>query len=310
MTIGQHFSPRHIIFSRKGFDSANGRVASPIFPDGSWCSIPILLPRGRPLGDCYATAPRLADVVRDLTRGKTHENTLVHLSPDLRSEAAGRKPGWLPALGQEGAAQRVLANCGVGPGDIFLFFGWFRRVERNGGWHYVRGAPDLHCLFGWLQIGEVLSLAEDVTAEVEKRPWLAAHPHLDPEFARRSACLGNTVYVATPKLTIDGRRTGSPGGGAFLKWSKELQLTADKRTRSKWRVPKWMQPKGRLPLGAHSDGRRWESLPGDRDGVLLHSVGRGQEFVLDVGEYPEAVPWLKALLRRHATPVGPRRGGP
>ncbi|MCD6328671.1 hypothetical protein J7M28_14125, partial [bacterium] len=30
-----------IIFSRKGFDAANGGVASPIFPDGSFCSLPI-----------------------------------------------------------------------------------------------------------------------------------------------------------------------------------------------------------------------------------------------------------------------------
>lgn len=32
------------ILSRKGFDSANGRVASPIFPSGEMCSLPIPQP--------------------------------------------------------------------------------------------------------------------------------------------------------------------------------------------------------------------------------------------------------------------------
>lgn len=34
----------------------------------------------------------------------------------------------------------------------------------------------------------------------------------------------------------------------------------------------------------------------DGDTVLLNTVGRGQEFVLDCQDYPEAVQWLSQLL--------------
>jgi len=39
---------------------------------------------------------------------------------------------------------------------------------------------------------------------------------------------------------------------------------------------------------------RYEEI---NDYVLLNSVGRGQEFVLDCQEYPEAVNWLCSILR-------------
>ena len=52
-----------------------------------------------------------------------------------------REPGWRPLFGQEGAAETHLANQGVGTGDVFLFFGLFRPVEKAGdGWRYVRGS--------------------------------------------------------------------------------------------------------------------------------------------------------------------------
>jgi len=38
---------------------------------------------------------------------------------------------------------------------------------------------------------------------------------------------------------------------------------------------------------------RW--TPGEGH-VLLHSAGRGQEFVFDCQEYPEALAWLSDLL--------------
>ena len=44
----------------------------------------------------------------------------------------------------------VRRNAGVGVGDVFLFFGWFKEVRQTAkGLAYRRGAPDLHVLFGW-----------------------------------------------------------------------------------------------------------------------------------------------------------------
>ena len=63
---------------------------------------------------------------------------------------------------------------------------------------------------------------------------------------------------------------------------------------SRWSLPKWFRPRaGRTPLSYHGDEARW-SLDGDR--VTLQVVARGQEFVLDVDQYPEAVDWVSGLL--------------
>jgi len=42
-----------------------------------------------------------------------------------------------------------------------------------------------------------------------------------------------------------------------------------------------------------SDLKRWTK---GTDGVLLDSVSRGQEFVLDCDDYPEAQSWLRSLF--------------
>jgi len=56
----------------------------------------------------------------------------AHLDPDLDAASRRREPGWRPLLGQHGAAQSHLCNESVGPGDLFLFFGLFRRTEQRG----------------------------------------------------------------------------------------------------------------------------------------------------------------------------------
>jgi hypothetical protein len=55
------------------------------------------------------------------------------------------------------AAQRHLANQQIGPGDLFLFFGWFRRVQQIAGqWTYDSQDAGSHTVFGWLQVGYVV----------------------------------------------------------------------------------------------------------------------------------------------------------
>ena len=71
----------------------------------------------------------LAALLAGLSRQQHAINDRVHLDPDIDRSADNRLPGWRPALGQTGAAQTHLEGQGVGPGDVFLFFGWFREVE-------------------------------------------------------------------------------------------------------------------------------------------------------------------------------------
>jgi len=102
----------------------------------------------------------------------------------------------------------------VGIDDVFLFFGWFRSVECiNGSWRYVPGSVDMHVLFGWLQIGEVLSVSQQIQEVVTHYPWLLEHPHISS--AGRFRSTNNTIYVASDSLRIGGRDTGRVGGGVF-----------------------------------------------------------------------------------------------
>lgn len=47
-------------------------------------------------------------------------------------------------------------------------------------------------------------------------------------------------------------------------------------------------------LSYHRHPHRWHETA---DGVQLQSVGRGQEFVLDCHDYPEALAWLQQIYR-------------
>src|SRR5215467_4184568 len=161
-----------LIFSRKGFDSSFGGRPSPRLPDGRLLSLPIPEP-GSPI--TYGSSlvqPGLsyADLLRQL--GITHltkpcrggrarlpvaPDLGAHLDPDLRAAARPRPPGWQPLFGQSEAAQRHLVRQGVGPGDVFVFYGWFRDAEdHHGQYRYARPrafagkaprpSPDYHAI--------------------------------------------------------------------------------------------------------------------------------------------------------------------
>ena len=295
LEVGQ---PRmRIILSRKGFDSANGGGPSPIFPDGEMVSLPIPS-RLAPVSYSRVKAKRmsLGDLVPALTNGRVGAGDGAHVDPDLYPEFLRRVPGWRPAFGQVDAAQTHLADQGVGQGDLFLFFGWFREVHLAGGtWKLRRNAPDLHVLFGWLQVGDVVPLGAGPGEALRKYPWLSEHPHI------HSSGPNNTVYVAAERLDLTPSATPScPGAGAFRRFSESLVLTRPGQPlRSLWRLPRWMAPQaGAKPLSYHADPDRW-SMKSTH--VELRSVGRGQEFVLDCDKSPEAVPWVTSLLSSNAS---------
>jgi hypothetical protein len=209
------------------------------------------------------------------------------VDPDLDRRALPRPRGWRPIFGQAGAAQRHLQNQGVRKGDLFLFFGWFRQVESDGRrLCYARKAPHLHALFGWLQVGSSRPITSELRSEL---PWAAYHDHLKRER------LHNHLYVAADRLHLGAGTPKLPGAGVFRRYREALRLTAPGSSRSVWALPSWFFPgKGRRALSYHGEPSRWERTG---SGVLLHTVGRGQEFVLDLGDHPEALPWLRSILR-------------
>jgi Nucleotide modification associated domain 3 len=286
-----------LILSRKGFDASNGGCASPIFEDGTLCPLPIPdATSGIRYGDIrsYGGAS-IAPMVEQLTRGRIGANDRAHLDPDLCSDALPRRHGWRPIFGQAGAAAAHLARQQVGAGDLFAFFGWFRRADRGArGIRFVRGAPDLHVIYGWMQVGEVVSVTGDTALTM---PWVAYHPHLS--HARQYK--RNTIFVANSKL--DSLNLAMPGGGAFQHFRPELCLTVDDATRGRslWKLPGWFLPTGRPALSRHGDRKRWRQRG---DSLHLRTVPIGQEFVLDLDFYPEARGWLRSMLAAGDTDLG------
>jgi hypothetical protein len=282
-----------IIFSRKGFDSSNGGFPSPILPDGSLCTLPIPSDDQLAFKDVSFNGENLGDIVSSLTRGRIQPAHHTHLDPDLRFDAVPRSAGWLPAFGQVDQAQAHLENQGVGLGDLFLFFGWFRQTEStSSGLVYLRGSKNIHVLYGWLQVGEIY---KPTKAPGKVPAWASSHPHVQGAKKRAG---NNTLYVATRRLSIGGENLSLEGGGIFPKYKPELCLTAKDMTRSLWQLPKWFYPNFALnnerpPLSYHTKPIKWS--PQDSS-VHLKTVGRGQEFVLDCEFYPEAIKWLRGIF--------------
>jgi hypothetical protein len=148
-------NPKKLIISRKGFDSKYGGCPSPIFPDGTMYSLPIPGANSAvPIEyrDLQHGSINIGQVVDGLTGGRYWSQGHAGLDP----EAIPRREGWRPLFGQTDASQTHLVNQGVGEGDVFLFFGLFRRVhETHAGWRFIRDAPAVHMLWGWLQIDQI-----------------------------------------------------------------------------------------------------------------------------------------------------------
>ncbi len=254
-------------------------------------SLPIPLKAAPKTYNDIAALPgcNMGDLVRDLAPARIRPEFQAHLDPDLRREALPRPRGWRPLFGQIGQAQSHLAKHGIGPGDLFLFFGLYRRVEQRAArYEFVRGARASHMLFGWLQVES----AHTVDQRSDPLSWAADHPHF-----HMAANPRNVVYVSKRYLDLPGLERKVPGAGVFGKYSRHLELTAsDAKGSSEWQLPRWFEPRsGRPPLSYHGKAERWR-----RDGkhVRLRTVGRGQEFVLDTQHYPEAAPWLTSIFEQ------------
>ena len=165
-----------IILSRKGFDSSAGGCPNPIFPDGSVLALPIPDPHSTiRYRDVAFGGSDLGLLVHQLTAGRVRGSHGAHLDPDVAPGDFPRQPGWRPLFGQMGAAQGHLDRQGVGLGDLFLFFGLFRQVERlRRRWRFRPGTRAHHRIWGWFQVG-ASHRVEAMPAEA--RAWAAYHPH-------------------------------------------------------------------------------------------------------------------------------------
>ena len=107
---------------------------------------------------------------------KLHSFDTCHFDPLLKFD--------IGLFGQAGNAQRELDNLGVGEGDLFLFFGWFRDFQQS-------KKADYHHIFGCLQVDEVIKdqirlensvkcLASNIHMLVQMKPGIRTTRFLYP----------------------------------------------------------------------------------------------------------------------------------
>jgi hypothetical protein len=266
-----------IILSRKGYDSENGGHPSPILPDGRMISLPIPSSsdewRYSDLHD--EDGARVCTTVQDLDLFDDGIDARCHLDPDLGAWAVAREAGWKAGFGQLDQAATHLDNQGIGAGDVFLFFGWFRRTESvDGKLRYLKGQyRDLHVLFGWLQVGEIMRPQPGVAVPA----WLASHPHC---VASRRTMATNRIYIASERLSF---APSLPGAGVF-RFADKRVLTKPGMTRSRWALDRAIF--GDTTISYH-DARSWKD-------DHFRSAAKGQEFVLEANE--PILAWLRHVV--------------
>lgn len=220
-----------VIFSRKGFDRSAGGSASLIFPDETLFSIPI------PSTNNYFYSELSFDYQGDSIQSILNEvtgkrivdnNQRIGCDFSLNQQRCHYDPMLIPransfVLGQGGNAEYHLRNQCVGIGDIFLFYGWFRHVEKiDGRWRYLPSSRDIHLIWSWMKIGESLDLVTPDQREqvIANYPFLHVHPHM--EDGREAP---NRIYMSE--------------NGGLLPYSKLRCLTdmIAYQGRATWRLP-------------------------------------------------------------------------
>ncbi len=265
-----------IILSRKGFDSSNGGYPSPILPDGTMLSLPI--PSDEiSYSDIQFNGVAYSDLLSQLTSNK-FKGECCHLDPDIRPNLrVSPVENWVPAFGQIHSAQGVLKNSHIEVGDVFLFFGWFRKTKETGsGYSYITkkdskdfyDRADLHAIYGYMQIGKIITDKE----EIKKYSW---HPHSLPNYNPDKS--NNALYIPSEKLSF---APDLPGYGTF-DYDKKFVLTAEDMSRSNWTYRSCLVKESRTNSAKDKNKH-------------IQYRGIWQELVLD--ESPELTDWVKSLF--------------
>lgn len=266
-----------IILSRKGFDSSAGGQPSPILPDGTLLSLPI--PDTVRTADTYSSiswkGKSYYEIIEELKpRTKIQKDDYCHLDPDLRENVKSRPNGWTPAFGQMGAALSALRNNSVGIGDLFLFFGWFKETEyTKGKLRYKKGAPNIHVIFGYLQVGNIYEKEELVPNT------LIEHPHMQESYDENWEKHNNIIITPSKNLSFMPDKKGAD----VLNFRKDRVLTNEGFSRGRWNLPDCFKD-----VKIAYNPNPW------KDGYF-QSAGRGQEFIMN--STPQIIDWAKNIIK-------------
>lgn len=79
----------------------------------------------------------------------------------------------------------------------------------------------------------------------------------------------------------------------FRSFDSRLVLSETGKSRSVWLLPSDFMPGSRPALTYHQSLWRWTATD---DRCRLQSASKGQEFVLNLGSYPEVQRWAEAKV--------------
>ena len=271
-----------VILSRKGFDSGYGGWPSPVLPDGTMLSLPIpVTDQAIKYSDLVYNGVKYSDIIRDLM-GETIkvegegrfglDDITCHLDPDIRKDVFVRKDGWKGIFGQNGAPFTHLSNQKVGKGDLFLYFGWFRKTIYDGAkLKYDPQCKGFHAIYGYLQVNQIKNIRDNDFEE-----WALYHPHVR---RGKEASKFDHLYYASDQLTF----LESKKGFGVFEFSDRVILTKDGRAKSRWELPTFFK---RYKISYHTENS-WKD-------DYFQSAAKGQEFVVHADD--EIVKWVTSLF--------------
>ncbi len=271
-----------VILSRKGFDSGYGGFPSPVLPDGTMLSLPIPVSSdGISYSKLLHNEIPYSEYIKNLVgsqlkiegEGKFDlDNIGCHLDPDIRETCYPRLNGWHGIFGQNGSAQSHLKNKKVEAGDLFLYFGWFRKtIMPHGKLIYDPMCKGFHAIYGYLQVGKIERINQTLFED-----WSQYHPHV---LRGSSAFDLDHLYTATDYLSFSPEHKGY---GVF-ELSSDLILTKSGYSKSRCQLPDFMQS---YKISYHSE-KSWKA-------DYFQSAAKGQEFVMDCDD--RILGWLGELL--------------
>jgi hypothetical protein len=264
---------KNLVISRKGFDATAGGRASPIFANGDIFSVPIPQKKQSPsrYRELQFNDMSGREILNFIGAKSISVDDFYHNDPLL----SGQKG----IFGQAGGSQGELENFGVGQGDLFLFFGWFKQYHQRG--------PDVHHLFGWLQIEKIIKGNSEILNFLSENELL--HPHGTTDIKQFK---NNTIYIASKNLTFSDSVRDITGHGVFKKTAENLILTETGKTRSRWRFPKKYFTNTK---NLFRNRLKWK----DEEKCLVNCSGIGQEFILNAQDNPSVVTWASHLLNNY-----------
>lgn len=273
-----------IILSRKGFDSSCGGYPSPILPDSTMISLSIPASENENVsltyGDLKCDDLAYLDLMHQLGMKKYTENTKVHLDPDINFSVMHRdNKDWQAIFGQCDSSASHLDNQKVDKGDIFLFFGLFKKaIKTDNGYKFAPNESEKHILWGYMEIDEIIKIKEGINYP----ECYLKHPH----FEERNKT-NNTAYIATDKLSFNPNIAGA---GVF-KFNENLVLSCDPKYRTIWKLPRFFHPDFGTQITYNLNPGRWTLKD---DCCILKCADRGQEFV--ISESFDVENWAKDVI--------------